>query len=645
MADIIFPDAANAFARVQQISSNALRDRLLTTQAAREESAYQRDSQARAIYPKAIAGDAAATSQLAGLSPELHATLMKAKKEGREAQLAEFNQRTQVIGQAAGAVLSVPPDQRPSVYAAQRKRLIDAGLVTADQVPEQYNEGMVTAAARNAQSVDALLKSIDERPQVATPGGMVPTSQMRPGAPAPAQPAPAAAAAPQPAPANGGVVARIIGAESGGNPYARNPNSSATGAGQFINSTWLNTMRAARPDLVAGRSPDEILAMRSDPNLSREMTAYYAQQNGETLRAAGLPVTPGTTYLAHFAGPQGALAVLRSDPSMPVASVLGATVVAANPFLRNMTTGQLAQWADRKMAGSEQAAPTTQNAMGGQSPGGGAPMPVGTAVAAADMPAPNATPVQGEQQGNPFPVFVQGKPYTQGAPPGFQWGVGGNGQWVVMEIPGAAQADKDMVEINDPTSPTGQRAVPRYSVRDGYVPAKDATEGQANANLYATRMRDADAILRQPKVVEAGQRFWGRAATEATYPFTNQRIIPEMITNSGSSPEFQQLRNAELNFLTAVLRRESGAVISPSEFADGERNYFPRPGDDKTVLEQKANNRRMAIEGIGRAAQPGFGAAGPTGTPPPTAAGSPPPAATGGAGNVPPPPPGFQIVR
>lgn len=30
---------------------------------------------------------------------------------------------------------------------------------------------------------------------------------------------------------------QIIGAESGGNPTAKNPRSSATGAGQFIDST------------------------------------------------------------------------------------------------------------------------------------------------------------------------------------------------------------------------------------------------------------------------------------------------------------------------------------------------------------------------------------------------------------------------
>ena len=47
-------------------------------------------------------------------------------------------------------------------------------------------------------------------------------------------------------------------------------------------------------------------ADRTDPQLSREMTAAYANKNHAILSKAGVPVTPGTTYLAHFAGPGGA---------------------------------------------------------------------------------------------------------------------------------------------------------------------------------------------------------------------------------------------------------------------------------------------------------------------------------------------------
>jgi hypothetical protein len=160
-----------------------------------------------------------------------------------------------------------------------------------------------------------------------------------------------------------GLIDNIIGVESGGNPNATNPNSSATGAGQFISATWLDTIKAARPDLAQGKTDEELLALRTDPQLSREMTEAYANQNQAILTKAGVPVTPGSTYLAHFAGPGGAVKVLQSDPNAPVESVLGAAAVQANPFLRGMTVANLQAWADKKMGGSTaQTAPAPQAA-------------------------------------------------------------------------------------------------------------------------------------------------------------------------------------------------------------------------------------------------------------------------------------------
>lgn len=148
------------------------------------------------------------------------------------------------------------------------------------------------------------------------------------------------------------LVDSIIGLESGGNPLAQNPNSSAGGLGQFIDSTWLDMLAKHRPDLVQGKSPQELLALKSDADLSKQMTDAYAADNQAILSKSGLPVTPGTTYLAHFAGPQGAVSVLSANPNAPVESILGASAVKANPFLQGMTAGDLRAWADRKMGGA-----------------------------------------------------------------------------------------------------------------------------------------------------------------------------------------------------------------------------------------------------------------------------------------------------
>lgn len=146
---------------------------------------------------------------------------------------------------------------------------------------------------------------------------------------------------------------QIIQVESGGNANARNPRSSAAGLGQFIDATWLSMLAKHRPDIQG--SPQDLLALKSDPDLSRQMTEAYAKDNGAILSGAGLPVTPANTYLAHFAGPQGAVSVLGADPAAPVEAILGAKAVAANPFLRGMTAGDLQAWASRKMGGAPQA--------------------------------------------------------------------------------------------------------------------------------------------------------------------------------------------------------------------------------------------------------------------------------------------------
>jgi hypothetical protein len=92
------------------------------------------------------------------------------------------------------------------------------------------------------------------------------------------------------------------------------------------------------------------------------MTAAYAADNGQVLSKAGFDPTPGNTYLAHFAGPQGAVKILSSDPNAPVSSILGDAAVKANPFLQGMTAADLQAWASRKMDGAPPQQPSAQTA-------------------------------------------------------------------------------------------------------------------------------------------------------------------------------------------------------------------------------------------------------------------------------------------
>lgn len=166
------------------------------------------------------------------------------------------------------------------------------------------------------------------------------------------------------------VVNRIIGVESGGNATAQNPNSTAGGLGQFLDSTWLATVRQHRPDIAAGKSAAQILALKKDSSpegrkLQREMTAAYTGDNAEYLTNRGVSTTPGKLYLAHFLGPAGAVQTAKADPSTPIVNIVGQDVVRANPFLAGMTAADVQAWADKKMggAGQPQVDPETIKAM------------------------------------------------------------------------------------------------------------------------------------------------------------------------------------------------------------------------------------------------------------------------------------------
>ncbi|MBM7068850.1 peptidoglycan DD-metalloendopeptidase family protein [Actibacterium sp. 188UL27-1] len=147
------------------------------------------------------------------------------------------------------------------------------------------------------------------------------------------------------------LVNQIIKVESAGNTYAKNPLSTATGLGQFIESTWIRMMKTYRPDLVASLNRADLLRLRTDPTISREMVKNLAREGESYLRARGHAITAGRLYLCHFLGAQGAHTVLSSRDEQTLLEVLGPGVIRANPFLRGKNVAYVKAWAERKMAG------------------------------------------------------------------------------------------------------------------------------------------------------------------------------------------------------------------------------------------------------------------------------------------------------
>lgn len=128
----------------------------------------------------------------------------------------------------------------------------------------------------------------------------------------------------------------------------------------------------------------------------------------------------------------------------------------------------------------------------------------------------------------------------------------------------------------------------------GYTPkqgaSKPLTDTQAKALQFGSRMQESEDIIgqlaakgtEQPGLIKRGADLIGAGAA----------------ANWTQSAPQQQVEQAQRNFINAALRRESGAAIADSEFANAKQQYFPQPGDSAAVIAQKAANRQQATRGI-----------------------------------------------
>jgi hypothetical protein len=166
--------------------------------------------------------------------------------------------------------------------------------------------------------------------------------------------------------------------ESGGNPAAQNPSSSAGGLYQFIDST----------------AKQYGLADKYDPYQSSDAAARLMSDNYKGLSGVlGRAPTTGELYLAHQQGLGGATKLL-SNPNAPAASLVGAKAVSLNGGdPRSMSASQFAsQWTSKADALANGQGPTVANATAAMQPQGlaalapaaGAALPTVQETAAAD---------------------------------------------------------------------------------------------------------------------------------------------------------------------------------------------------------------------------------------------------------------------
>jgi hypothetical protein len=148
--------------------------------------------------------------------------------------------------------------------------------------------------------------------------------------------------------------------ESRHNPLAHNKRSSAAGAYQFTERTWLDlirrhgaalgqddaaakvTVKDGKPIVADPADRASILALRSDSTLAGSLAARYSDENRAALgRTLGRKVNENEVRIAYLLGATGASRLLRAahdHPALGVDKVVPAAV-RSNPRLFHQPDG------------------------------------------------------------------------------------------------------------------------------------------------------------------------------------------------------------------------------------------------------------------------------------------------------------------
>ena len=171
-----------------------------------------------------------------------------------------------------------------------------------------------------------------------------------------AKPAEAALSATVPAPVGDKTMTmdafldRVMMAESGGRADLRSARSTALGAYQLIEGTFLGLVRRHFAAETAGLGHPQLLALRLNPAFSRRIAEAFTRENATHLAGSSLEPTFQNLRLAYLVGPGGAVRVLRAHPETQLSQLLSPAAIVANPFMVGMTARGLIAKAARDLA-------------------------------------------------------------------------------------------------------------------------------------------------------------------------------------------------------------------------------------------------------------------------------------------------------
>lgn len=149
----------------------------------------------------------------------------------------------------------------------------------------------------------------------------------------------------------------------------------------------------------------------------------------------------------------------------------------------------------------------------------------------------------------------------------------------------------------DPFTPAGQaraREITQGSRTDPSLKPSDqqvlnkANEGQLASASFANRVQSANENLAELE------------NTPGFDPTSIQTAFFEAVPggNLVLSENEQRYAQSKRDFITAILRKESGAAIGKDEFANEDKKFFPQVGDKPAVLKQKAIGRERTFKNL-----------------------------------------------
>ena len=129
---------------------------------------------------------------------------------------------------------------------------------------------------------------------------------------------------------------------------------------------------------------------------------------------------------------------------------------------------------------------------------------------------------------------------------------------------------------------------------DGVRVNVDLSEGQAGATAFLNRMQANSQVIDalDTQGTEFMQRLLGQVPVAGDFLTT---------------PQYKMFDTAARNWIASLLRKDSGATITPEEYEEGMRQYFPQPGDDEGTIDLKRRLRKAAEYGMGIQAGAGAG--------------------------------------